>query len=175
MRDQQGRKSVLADKINPIRETDSDAVDLAGRLVAEVRYPSIGVTEIGSGVPLVSRIAAAFARETGLFFCASDLSIHSKCLLSNANCSLLIGEPGKGDGLAHPRITMIGKASRLSNDHPDRAKLREVFLETHPKAELYVDFADFGFYPLAVERAQLNGGFGKAYHLDRSDMSFLSD
>jgi len=33
-----------------------------------------------------------------------------------------------------------------------------------------VDFADFRFYRLAVERALLNGGFGKAYVLTGEDL-----
>ena len=41
------------------------------------------------------------------------------------------------------------------------------------EAELYIDFTDFGFYPMTVERAQLNGGFGKAFHLNDTDLSFL--
>ena len=165
----------MADKINPIRETDDKAIALAGKLVAESKYAALAVREIGTGVPLVSRIAAAWSAETGLFFCASDLSIHSKCLVEDKTCSVMVGEPGKGDGLAYPRITLIGTARRLPNDDERRAELRACFLAIHPKAELYVDFADFGFYPMEVERAQLNGGFGKAYLLNRSDMAFLGD
>ena len=36
----------------------------------------------------------------------------------------------------------------------------------HPKAELYVDFPDFGFRRLVPERAHLNGGFARAASLD---------
>lgn len=163
----------MPDKINPIRETDDEAIDLARRLVSEAKYAALAVRETGTGIPLVSRVAAAFSAGTGLFFCASDLSGHSKCLAADPVCSIMLGEPGKGDGLAYPRITLIGRARRLANSDDQRPGLRTVFLETHPKAELYVDFGDFGFYPVAVERALLNGGFGKAYHLNNSDMPFL--
>ena len=164
----------MADKINPVRETDDKARALAAKLIAENRYAALGVKEVGEATPLVSRIAFAWSEQSGLFFSASDLSVHSQCLLEDPVCSLLIGEPGKGDGLAHPRITVIGKAERLPNDDPQRPVLREVFLSAHPKAALYVDFADFGFYPLKVERALLNGGFGKAYHLEKADLKLFS-
>ncbi|MEM9279799.1 MAG: HugZ family protein, partial [Pseudomonadota bacterium] len=61
-----------------------------------------------------------------------------------------------------------------ANDNGKRPEFRSVFLNTHPKAEMYIDFLDFGFYPVLVERALLNGGFGKAYHLTKQDLSFLT-
>lgn len=163
----------MTDKINPVRETDEEAIKLAGELVAASKYAALAVSEPGTATPLVSRVAAAWSAETGLFFCASDLSMHSTCLKESSTCSIMLGEPGKGDGLAYPRITIIGEAVRLPNTTESRPKLREVFVATHPKAELYVDFGDFGFYPIRVERAFLNGGFGKAYHLNAGDLSFI--
>lgn len=163
----------MSEKIDPIRETDEQSIELARSLIAETRYAALGVSEIETGTPLVSRIAVAWSKETGLYFCASDLSVHSKCLLEAPDCSMMLGEPGKGDGLAYPRITLIGRAARLPNSTELRPMLRERFLQVHPKAELYIDFGDFGFYPFDVERAQLNGGFGKAYHLTRYDLGFI--
>ena len=163
----------MTKKIDPVNKTDDEAKALVQKLVSENRYAGLGVKEEGSGIPLVSRIAFAYDESCGLFFAASDLSIHSRCLLKCDDCSLLIGEPGKGDGLAHPRVTIVGKASRMPNDWARSVQCREAFLEAHPKAELYIDFADFGFYPVMVERAYLNGGFGKAYHLEKGDLAFL--
>lgn len=163
----------MSEKINSVQETDQDAIALAKKLIEETKYAALGVLEPDTGVPLVSRIAAAWSPEAGLFFCASDLSVHSKCILENATCSLMLGEPGKGDGLAYPRMTIIGQAERMANSADHRPALRRTFLSVHPKAELYVDFADFGFYPVFVERVLLNGGFGKAYHLNSDDLSFI--
>jgi len=162
----------MNEKINPIRETNDEAIALARKLIAETRYAAIGVKEMETDIPLVSRIAIAYSAEAGFFFCASDLSVHSKCLKEDSACSLLLGEPGRGDGLAYPRITVIGKTQRLPNDTDQRPLLRETFLKIHPKAELYIDFADFGFYPVEIERAQLNGGFGKAFHLTQEELDF---
>ena len=166
-------ENLMEKRRNPINPIDDEARELMQSLLLENRYGAIGVKEPETVVPLVSRIAVCFTRETGLFFCASDLSSHSKCLLKDPVCSLLLGEPGKGDGLAYPRVTVIGTAARLPNDHEKRAELRESFLKVHPKAALYVDFADFGFYPMVIERAQLNGGFGKAFNFETPDLEFL--
>jgi len=160
-------------KRDPINPTDDDARELARKLVGDAKYGALAVNEPGEeGIPLVSRVAAAWSKQTGLFFCGSDLSAHSQSLSKDPRCSLLLGEPGKGDGLAYPRITVVAHTARMGNEHGDRAMFREVFLERHPKAALYVDFLDFGFWPLDVSRALLNGGFGKAYRLNQDDMSF---
>ncbi|MEM9330870.1 MAG: hypothetical protein AAGA53_06060 [Pseudomonadota bacterium] len=163
----------MTEKKNPIREVDEEAHKLVQSLLDKTKYAALGVKEIESSIPLVSRVAAVWSHETGLFFSASDLSVHSQCLQKDPTCSIMIGEPGKGDGLAYPRITFIGSAKRMANDNDARADFRSVFLQTHPKAAMYVDFLDFGFYPIEVERALLNGGFGKAYHLDKNDLSYL--
>jgi len=163
----------MSKKIDPVRETDVEALEIAQKLVSETRYASFAVNEPETGFPLVSRIAACWDREIGIFFAASDLSVHSKALLQDPKCSIMLGEVGKGDGLAYARMTLVAETVRMENSHDDRAIFRESFLQTHPKAELYIDFADFGFYPLKVERILLNGGFGKAYHLKENDLSFL--
>ena len=163
----------MSDKKSPVRPVDEEAMRLSSKLFSEARYGSLGVLEPETGVPLVSRVAVAWSNDIGLFFAGSDLSVHSKCLLDNANCSIMLGEPGKGDGLAYPRITVIGQTARMDNTDDRRSTFRETFLQIHPKAELYIDFADFGFYPVELERALLNGGFGKAYHLDKRDLSNL--
>lgn len=159
-------------KIDPIRETDDEARELARGLIASARFGSLGVLEPQTGVPLVSRIAVAAGSEAVPFFLASDLSSHSRALAADPRCSLMLGEPkDKGDPLAFARVTVIGRAAPLSREAAQALDLRERWLALHPKAKLYVDFADFRFYRLEVERALLNGGFGKAYVLRAGDLA----
>ena len=75
-----------------------------------------------------------------------------------------------GDPLAHARITVIGQAVRIMDDG-DRAAVRARYLARNPKAKLYVDFADFSFWRLAVERAAYNAGFGKAFAMNAEDLT----
>jgi len=165
----------MADKINPVHETSDEALGLAAKLLGETKYASLAVNETGTDFPLVSRVAACFSQDTGVFFAASDLSVHSKCLTGDPKCSMMLGEPGKGDGLAYARMTLVAETARMSNDDERRAQFRDIFLQTHPKAELYIDFGDFGFYPLTLQRVLLNGGFGKAFHLNEEDLKMLFD
>lgn len=157
-------------KTDPIRETDDEARRMARLLVAEARHGALAVLEPGTGMPLVSRIAIGADKRGRVFSLASDLSFHSKALKEDARCSILVGEPGKGDALAHPRVTLIGRLEKLDRETAAGAGLRDQWLAMHPKAKLYVDFGDFHFYRLELERAHLNGGFGKAYVLTRSDI-----
>lgn len=163
----------MVEKINPVHETNQEAFELTRKLLANTKYGSLAVNDKDSDFPLVSRVAACFDTNLGLFFAGSDLSVHSKCLLKDDKCSLMLGEPGKGDGLAYARITFLAETSRMPNNHELRVQYREAFLKSHPKAELYIDFGDFGFYPFKIKRGLLNGGFGKAFHLDESDLKHL--
>ncbi|MDP3897071.1 MAG: DUF2470 domain-containing protein, partial [Mesorhizobium sp.] len=79
-------------------------------------------------------------------------------------------EPGKGDPLAHPRITLACRAEKYARDTPDWARAERRYLNRQPKAKLYVGLGDFVFFRLDIERASLNGGFGKAYALTRDDI-----
>jgi putative heme iron utilization protein len=90
--------------------------------------------------------------------------------LTDARCSLLVGEPGKGDALAHPRITLICRAVKLERGTPDHMRAERRYLNRNPKATLYAGLGDFSIFRLEPERASLNGGFGKAYLLDRDDL-----
>ena len=83
-------------------------------------------------------------------------------------CSILLAEAGKGDPLAHPRLTLVGRAVRA--EPSERAAWRARYLARHPKAELYVDFADFAFWRLAIESAHLNGGFARAASFQAADI-----
>ena len=74
---------------------------------------------------------------------------------------MLLAQGGKGDPLAHPRLSLVGQARKIS-DPAERKHLRRRFLNRNPKAALYADFGDFAFWRLDIAQAHLNGGFAKA-------------
>jgi putative heme iron utilization protein len=152
-------------KIDPIRPTDDEAIALARKLLRLARFGALGVLDPGSGAPFVSRVALASEMDGSPVMLVSALSTHTKALSADPRCSLLIGEPGKGDPLAHPRLTLMGTAQPYASDDPALSHARRRYLMRHPKARLYADFGDFAFFRMRVERASLNGGFGKAYEL----------
>lgn len=126
--------------------------------------------EPGTGAPMASRVAVVTDIDGTPIILVSSLSGHTPGLLDDPRCSLLLGEPGKGDPLAHPRITIACRAARLERGSTDHTRVSRRFLARHPKAKLYADFGDFAYFLLHPEGASLNGGFGKAYRLTRDDL-----
>lgn len=152
-------------KKDVIRETDAEAVGLAKTLIRTARYGALAVIDPQTGAPLSSRVGVASDSDGAPLILVSSLSRHTGALLADPRCSLLLGEPGKGDPLAHPRVSLACQAMRLARDSPDHARAERRYLEHHPKAKLYAGFGDFSFFRLEPEAANLNGGFGKAYRL----------
>lgn len=140
-----------------------DAIRLAKTLLRTERYGALAVLEPGTGTPLASRVSLATDPSGAPLILISQLSAHFGALEADGRCSLLLGSPGKGDPLAHPRMTLVARAERLDGDA--RMAARSRFLARHPKAELYADFGDFAFWRLEPERAALNGGFAQAFDL----------
>jgi heme iron utilization protein len=157
-----------------IRETDEFARTEADRLIRGSRHAALSVLEPMTGHPIVSRALVATDSVGRPIILVSALSSHTKALLADARAGLLFGEPGKGDPLAHPRISLKCRAEHITRDSAERPALRRRFLARHPKAELYIDFPDFSFFRLLPLSASLNGGFGKAYELSGNDLDIPS-
>ncbi|MCA0051576.1 HugZ family protein [Mesorhizobium sp. B283B1A] len=158
-------------KKDVIRETDAEAIRLAKTLLRSARFGALAVLEPRTGSPLVSRVGVATDIDGAPLILVSMLSAHTPALLADPRCSLLLGEPGKGDPLAHPRLTLICGASRLERGSSIHARAERRYLNRNPKAVLYAGLGDFSIFRLEPQRASLNGGFGKAYLLDRSDLT----
>ncbi len=157
---------VTSDGLQPV---DDAARRLARGLVRGARYGALAVLDPATGGPLASRVAVAPDMDGSPVILISALSGHFGALLADPRASLLLGEPGRGDPLAHPRLSLQGRALRIE-DPGERARLRSRYLGRHPKAQLYVDFADFAFWRIAPDGAALNGGFGRAHALSPADI-----
>lgn len=158
---------------SPLRPVDDEARALARALLDHAPFASLSHLEPETGYPLVTRTGFALDSDGAPLLLMSELSAHFAALAADARCSLLIGEPGQinkpgGDPLTHPRLTLVGRATRIARSASDTA--RTAYLARNPKAKLYIDFGDFHFWRITPERAFLNGGFGKAYNLEASDL-----
>lgn len=162
------------DRPSILRETDEEARRLARVLLRSARSGALAVIEPETGFPFASRTLTGTDTDGVPVILVSALSVHTGALRADPRASLLAGEPGKGDPLAHPRLTVQVTASEVARDSDAHAGLRERFVRRHPKAKLYVDFPDFTFFRLVPERAHLNGGFGKAYLLSAEDLTIRS-
>ena len=135
-----------------------------------LRLPHGALSYIAAdGFPGISRIALGQDETGAPLTLISALAPHFAGLKAHPDCALLLGEPGpKGDPLTHPRLMLRATAS-FANDK-ERPALRELWLSTHPKAKLYIDFTDFAFVRLTPVDALLNAGFGKARRLSAQDL-----
>lgn len=155
---------------SPHLPPDAEARLLARRLVREARHAALAAIEPGSGAPLASRVATATDVSGDPVLLVSRLSAHTAAMLADARVSLLFGEPGRGDPLAHPRLMLRGRAEVVAAGGETWETVRRRFLARQPKAALYVDFPDFLFVRIETASALLNAGFARAYPLGRGDL-----
>jgi hypothetical protein len=157
-------------KKDVLRPTDAEATRLARTLMRGARFGSLAFIEPKTGAPSVNRVGVATDLDGAPLILVSMLSAHTPAILADPRCSLLVGVTGKGDPLAHPRITLACRAVRLERGAADHARAERRYLNRNPKAKLYVGLGDFSIFRLEPERASLNAGFGKAYLLERADL-----
>ena len=142
-----------------------DPVAVGRHLLRTVRSGTLGTLDRDTGAPFCTLVTVATDLDGSPLLLLSGLSAHTTNLDADPRASLLLATGGKGDPLAHPRLTVAGVVKRT-----EEGRVRSRFLSRHPKAELYADFPDFGFRHLAVEGAHLNGGFARAARLRASDL-----
>lgn len=160
----------MADKPSVLRDTDEEARRQARVLLRGARHMALAVVQPETGFPSVSRALTGIDFDGVPVILISQLSGHTKGLQADPRCSVLAGEAGKGDPLAHARITAQCLSERVERPSREHERLRARFILRHPKAKLYVDFPDFGFWRLVPQNASLNGGFGRAYALSGEEL-----
>ncbi|TCT27574.1 HugZ family protein [Martelella mediterranea] len=160
----------MPEKKDILQETDDTARTLARSLINEAGYAALAVNEAETGFPFVSRVLMAADEDGAPLILISALATHYKAIRKDNRVALMTGEPGKGDPLAHPRLTTRCIAKSIARNSERYTSLRDCFLGRHPKAALYIDFPDFTIFRLEPQSASLNGGFGKAYMLAREDI-----
>lgn len=143
-----------------------DARAEAKRLLRSIRAGALAT--LSPKGPFASLVSVATLPDGSPLVVLSRLAAHTGHLETDPRCSVLLAETGKGDPLAHPRLTLVGQAVTASAEQ--RGAWRSRFLARHPKAELYVDFADFSFWRIAVDTAHLNGGFARAASFAAADI-----
>jgi len=140
-------------------------------LLRTARIGTLATLEPAGGFPFATLVNVATDLDGTPLILVSQLSSHTRNLVSDARVSLLITKSGqnaraeKGDPMAHPRLTVQARAARIENEEV-RARARRRFLARHPKAQIYADFADFAFFRLEPVSIHINGGFARAFEGD---------
>lgn len=154
---------------DPVQPADEAARALALSLMRANHAALSWLDE--TGAPAISRIAFGLCPQGLPLTLISALAPHFNALRADPRCSVMVGEVGdRGDPLTHPRLMIRTRASFVAAQDPERPALRAHWVKGHPKAALYVDFADFAFVRLTPERALLNGGFARAFRLEPADL-----
>ena len=154
---------------DPWRGVDDEARALARRLVRTARFAAIATLNPESGWPQATRVAVATDSGGQPLILISSLAAHTPALKADPRCTLLFGEPGKGDPLAHPRISVAGTAKFPPLASEEEKLLKARFLARHPQAASYATLSDFHLVRIEVDSASLNGGFAKAYRMEAED------
>lgn len=149
---------------------DFDPKALAKALLRATRAGTLGTLDRNTGHPFASLVNVATDLDGAPLILTSRLSTHTANLEADGRASILLAETGKGDPLAHPRLTVLGVFAPVARDGADDARVRRRFLARHPKSELYAGFGDFAFWRMTVASAHLNGGFARAADLKAADV-----
>jgi putative heme iron utilization protein len=155
---------------NAPQAADFDPVATGKLLLRSIRSGTLATLDRNTGHPFASLVNVATDTDGSPLILVSRLSTHTANLEVDGRCSLLLAATGKGDPLAHPRLTVLGTFTRVARDGADAARVRRRFLARHPKAELYAGFGDFSFWRMDVVSAHLNAGFARAADLTAADV-----
>jgi heme iron utilization protein len=153
----------MTDQIRPV--PIFDGVNLGKDLLRTIRAGALATRDRDSGFPFASLVTVATDHDGSPLLLLSRLAAHTVNLEHDPRASILLSQGGKGDPLAHPRLTVLGRAERRTEP-----RIHARFLARHPKAELYAGFADFSFWRLSVQGAHLNGGFARATSLTAREL-----
>jgi heme iron utilization protein len=149
---------------------DFDPGAVAKSLLRSVRAGALATIDRNTGHPFGSLVNVATDSDGSPLILVSRLSTHTANLEVDGRASVLLAQTGKGDPLAHPRLTVLGTFAPIAHDDPEQPRLRRRFLARHPKSELYAGFADFRFWRLSIASAHLNAGFARAADLKAADL-----
>jgi putative heme iron utilization protein len=149
---------------------DFNPIPVAKALLRATRAGALATIDRNTGHPFASLVNVATDSDGAPLILISRLATHTANLEADRRTSLLLAAGGKGDPLAHPRLTLLGSFAQVARDDASEPRLRRRFLARHPKSELYAGFADFSFWRLDTVAAHLNGGFARAADLKAADV-----
>src|SRR6266404_3612336 len=149
---------------------DFDPKSTAKTLLRVIRSGALATIDRNTGHPFASLVNVATDADGSPLILVSRLSTHTANIETDGRASILLAQTGKGDPLAHPRLTVLGRLAQIPRDGADDARVRRRFLARHPKSELYAGFGDFSFWRMTIASAHLNGGFARAADLEADDV-----
>jgi heme iron utilization protein len=137
----------------------------ARKLLREGRSGALATLMPPRQDPYCSLVNVATLPDGAPLLLLSRLALHTRNLLHDPRVSLLLDERKEGDPLEGARVMLQGTVAPTAD-----GRARGRYLARQPEAEMFVDFADFGFYRMTLEGAHLVAGFGRIVDLTASDL-----
>lgn len=154
---------------NARKPADFKPLEWARELLRTIRVGALGTLDRNTGHPVTTLTTVATDTDGAPLILISNLSSHTANLKADGRASVLLSRTGKGDPLAHPRLTVLGAFAKVE-DEAEVVRLKARFLAGNPKAQIYIDFADFSLWRLNVAAGHLNGGFARAADIAGADL-----
>src|ERR1700723_1533072 len=120
-----------------------DAKSIAKTLLRATRAGTLATIDRNTGHPFSSLVNVATDADGSPLILVSRLSTHTANIEVDSRASVLLASTGKGDPLAHTRLTVLAPFARIDRDSPDGKRVQRRFLARHPKSQLYAGFGDF--------------------------------
>jgi len=147
-----------------VTDSDPNSGQQARQVLRGVRGATLATN--AGGQPFVSLVTAAFAPDLSALLLLSSMSAHTRHLMADPRCSLLVCGPAPDiNPQTAARVTVTGLAEQVT-EHKDDKAARARFLAVHPYATLYAGFADFSIWRIRPGAALFVAGFARAHRLD---------
>ena len=125
------------------------------------------------GVPFVSMVPYAVARDGNFILHVSRLAAHTRDMLDNPDVSLLITESEASGKMpqALARVTVQGRAQMLDRNSEKNTEAREVYVSRFPDAAPLFEFSDFNIFIIEPVSARVVAGFGQAVTITGEELA----
>ena len=124
-----------------------------------------GLATLGDDGPSASMVAYAPEPDLGsLVLFLSELSEHTRNLITEPRVSLVISEtePGDGDPQTLARLSIKATARIVDRTSPEFAEMWRIYTECLPDSAPRIVLGDFSLFRVVVGEARYVGGFAQA-------------
>jgi Pyridoxamine 5'-phosphate oxidase len=147
------------------------AAHAARQMIRRGLKGALATRDAATGAPYTSMVLLATELFGAPLTLISTLARHTRNLAASADASLLIDvSNAAGDAESGGRISLMGQFNQVD---PQHARVR--FLDRHPAATGYADFADFAFYRFEITSGHFIEGFGRIVPLARETLKLGPD
>src|SRR6266446_8268916 len=106
---------------------DFNPIAIAKQLLRGTRAGALATLDRNTGHPFASLVNVATDTDGSPLILVSRLSTHTANIETDGRASILLAQTGKGDPLAHPRLTVLGRLAQIPRDGADDARVRRRF------------------------------------------------